>query len=316
MRCEWSVLMKGSQQQIQKIYSAERYFRRNESIVIQNIRHTQYTFPTAELHRREFWKIVYIEEGSGLFCINGHQYPFCPGFLYLSHPNDLTSLELTQNIQLYNILFKKEFLESDIKRLFGDYQFFSLFNQEFQPEKSLSHSLLHILDTNRNIFTHIKKMEREQARNDANTAEMLRYYLLELLVELSRLSAKSYKNRRQKEIIQYVDRYLQDHFRDQVTPSNLAGEIGISLGYLFSIYQKWKHCSMGRQLLILRLNALKQDLLQTDESIERLCYRSGFSDLTNLYKVFKREENMTPKEFRNNARNSQTLRSQITCSTL
>lgn len=290
---------------IEQIYPADMFFRRNLPIEVTRVIHSPGNFPEPDriVHRREFWKVVYIVKGTGIFHINGRSYPFSAGFLYLSHPNDLTSLELTGEIILYNVLFRHESFTDDLKKLYGDYNFFSLFDREFNPEKSLNHELLHVLDANRNIFALIRKMERECELNDANTAEMLRYSLLELLIMLARQSAKTYNHRRKSEIIRFVDRYLEEHFRETVVPQLLADEIGISKGYLFTIYQKEKKCTIGEWLLQLRLTELKRLLLTGNTPIEKLCYRCGFSDLGNFYKVFSRELGMSPGEYRRKNRN-------------
>lgn len=262
--------------------------------------HTPLHFPEAGtvVNRREFWKIVYIISGSGVFRINGRRYPFSPSFIYLSHPDDMTSLELSENVQLYNIIFRKEPFSCDLQRLYGEYRFFSLFYHKFCPEKSSNHELLHIINSNRSIYALIRKMEREYRLNDANSAEMLRCLLLELLILLARQSAKHYTRKRKNEIIHFVDNYLREHFRERFDTALLADEIGISRGYLFTMYQKEKHCSIGAELLRLRLEALKNELRSGKDPVETLCYRCGFSDLNNLYKVFRREVGMTPGEFR------------------
>lgn len=282
------------------VYKYEQYFRRNLPVEVIKVVHNPENFPQAEdvAYRREFWKIVYIISGNGVFRINGRRYPFSPRFIYLSHPDDLTTLELTGDVQLYNIIFRKEAFSDDLQRLYGEYRFFSLFYHKFSPEKSLNHELLHIVNSNRSIYALIRKMEREYQLNDANSAEMLRYSLLELLVLLARQSAKHYNRKRKNEIIHFVDNYLQEHFRKKFDTAALADDIGISRGYLFTIYQKEKHCSIGEELLRIRLEALKHGLRSGGEPVESLCYRCGFSDLGNLYKVFRREVGMTPGEYR------------------
>ena len=219
------------------VYKYEQYFRRNLPVEVIKVVHNPENFPQAEdvAYRREFWKIVYIISGNGVFRINGRRYPFSPRFIYLSHPDDLTTLELTGDVQLYNIIFRKEAFSDDLQRLYGEYRFFSLFYHKFSPEKSLNHELLHIVNSNRSIYALIRKMEREYQLNDANSAEMLRYSLLELLVLLARQSAKHYNRKRKNEIIHFVDNYLQEHFRKKFDTAALADDIGISRGYLFTI---------------------------------------------------------------------------------
>ena len=283
-----------------QIYRQNDFFSRHWPINITRFRHSSVEYPPGnrDFHQREFWKIVYILQGEGIFQINGRDYRFSPGFLYLSHPDDLTTLELKKDIELYNILFRKDFIEHDLPRLYGTYNFFSVFRREFHPTAATDHELLHVMDANRKIGALLHRMEHEWNHEDANTLEMLHLQLLELLIELARNGEKNFSRKRRSELISYINHFLDTHFREKIDAGKLAQSIGISKGYLFTIYQRKTGVSFGKKLQQLRLNEFKQLLETSSEPVETICAASGFSDLCNLYKVFHRETGLTPGEFR------------------
>ena len=80
-------------------------------------------------------------------------------------------------------------------------------------------------------------------------------------------------------------------------------EIGLSRGRLLTLYHQQTGRTIGKTLLDIRLGEAKRRLAESgEESIERICYLSGFTDLANFYKYFRRETGMTPGDYRASAR--------------
>lgn len=247
-----------------------------------------------ELHQRDFWKIVYIVSGSGILLINGRRCPFSAGFVCLIHPDDLTTWELTEKITLYNILFLQRFIADSLKKWSDSRGFFSIFEPRFQPERSLNHELLHLLDANRSIFALIRKMSHEYEQPDIHSGELLRLYLLELLIGLARLSFHSYVRRRKDEVAGFIRSYLESDCREPLNIRKIAEETGFSRGYLLTLYKQKTGETIGTTLLKIRIRKALQLLFETNLTIERICYECGFSDPANFYRTFKRETGMNP----------------------
>lgn len=163
-----------------RFYRAADYFKDDLPIVVQHNIHSPADFdPPESLNRRQFWKILYIIDGTGLLKINHREYPFGPGFVCLNHPDDLTNLALDRPVELCNILFLQKTIENDLARLYNDNSFFSIFRPDFRPEQSLSHNLLHLIDSNRRIYLEIRRLHHEYTHTDANSGEMLRHMLVD-----------------------------------------------------------------------------------------------------------------------------------------
>ena len=113
-------------------FTASQFFRKNIPFTIFQVQNRPEVYPVGDvqLHTREFWKITYITEGSGILRINNRSYSFSPGFVWLSHPDDVTTWELSEPITLYNILFLQNFIEYYLQRLNKDHLFFSIFDPE------------------------------------------------------------------------------------------------------------------------------------------------------------------------------------------
>lgn len=283
-----------------KKYRIRHYFKKNLPVSVFKAENSPAVYPPGkpEIHQREFWKIVYITKGCGTLLINGRRYPVSPGFVCLSHPDDLTTWELTESITLYNILFLRKFIADDLKRLNNSYGFFSIFDSAFRPDRSLNHELLHLLDANRNIYTLVRKMAREFESDSLNSDELLRLYLLELLIGLARLSFQSCAKRRKEGMVDFIRSHLESCYGEPLNIRRLAAEAGLSRGYLHAFYKRKTGETIGRTLLNIRIRKAVELLRETALSVERICYRCGFSDPANFYRTFKRETGKRPGDFR------------------
>ena len=88
-------------------FRKQQYFSHEVAIAVYYTVNYAYKFKPGSENRylRDFWKITYIEKGSGVHLFNEVRHPFEEGSILLSRPSDLTTAELESDIRLYNILF-------------------------------------------------------------------------------------------------------------------------------------------------------------------------------------------------------------------
>ncbi len=282
-----------------KIFLRSEFFQDELPVVVLHYRREPETFyPPETIKQRQFWEILYVAEGTGILRINHREYPFQPGFVCLLHPDDQTNLVPDGPIDLFHVLFLLGAVEGDLARLYNNSNFFSIFHPEFRPERSINHEQLHLIDSNRQIFQDIRQMYREYNHGDANTGEMLRFMLLKLLVEFSRLGVRFFHRRRRQKAVTGIDNYLREHFGEPFRSEAIAREAGISPRYLSNFYRRATGTSLQERLLAIRIEEAKKLLAGSNLPVEAICRRCGFSDRSNFYKVFRRETGLAPGEFR------------------
>ncbi len=282
-----------------QIFTAKSFFRPNmPGFALLHSQNAPDLYPEHNniFHKREFWQIFYIETGQGILFQNGSCYPFQSGFCGVRHPDDLTTYRLKQPITLYNILFKRSFLENFLSSVSKKNPFFSIF--ERSPQSMPEHDLIHLLDANRIIISLIHKMETEYFCNNPDSEEMLRVQLMELLLQMSRLSSSSRSQLSNRRMIPLTMKYLQEHFREEIQSSSIAEKFGFSRSYFLSLFKQKTGKTIGQTVLYFRLLHAKNLLLSSNLPIEQVCYHSGFSEIANFYKVFRRETGMPPGQFR------------------
>ncbi|MBR2905449.1 MAG: helix-turn-helix domain-containing protein, partial [Lentisphaeria bacterium] len=281
-------------------FFTDKFFHGNEQVAVFLREDSPQVFPQpySTLNQREFWKITSILSGQGVLVINGRRYPVFPGFVSLIHPQDLTAWELTEPLTLYNVLFQRSAVENEIQQWGKKNDFFAIFQAEKQSELSVRHELLHLLDANRNITSLIKKMHQEYKRDDLHSEDLLRIYLLELLLELSRSSLKGFARNRKTIILNFIREKLMSPGAVMPDIPALCAESGFSYGYLLSAYKNTFHETMGQTLLKNRISYAVELLKNSSYPVSQICMMCGFSDISNFYRFFRRETGHSPSFYR------------------
>lgn len=262
---------------------------------------TKYNETSNKVYQRDFWKITYINSGDGDLVINSTRHQFKPGFVFLARPSDLTTFQLkSESIDLYNILFLKSAIEPWTDELKSDYGFFSVFYTPPGEEdvEASTRERLHLLDSNREIETLIKKMSKEYHGRHPNSLLMLRLNLIELLILLTRRSVNRVKKRRRFSVVSFIRDYLERNYSFGFDYERIAEQIGVTSVYLCRLYRQQTGETIGETLLKIRTRNALRLVKETDKTISEIGFECGFNDLSYFYRAFKKETGVPPGKFR------------------
>ncbi len=257
-----------------------------------------YNAETRVLYRRDFWKIFYIFAGRGILVINGKRYPLGPGSICLIRPDDLTTFELESDITLSNILFRKKVIADRLSELKDNNDFFSIFEETPSCRAPALRDQLYLIDSNRKIQALVREMRREYLRNDQNSATMLKLYLMELLIRMTRLSARTFSRKRRGAMAAYILSRLEQNYMEPFDYRKAASELGITHIHLCSAYRREAGESIGKTLFRIRIKNAKRLLLETEKPVIEICMLCGFHDLSYFYRAFRQETGVAPGIFR------------------
>ena len=95
-----------------------------------------------------------------------------------------------------------------------------------------------------------------------------------------------------------VHDWLRQHYAEAVGLNDVAAAIGVSRSNLIHKLKKETGNTFGDMLLAARMSEAKRLLSFSSLSIGEICRRCGFQDQSYFTKVFRREINLTPREFR------------------
>lgn len=92
--------------------------------------------------------------------------------------------------------------------------------------------------------------------------------------------------------------YIAAHFREEIRLSDLTALADMSPSSFSRFFKQHTGRSLSDYIIGLRLDAAAHELVGSDTPIAKICVNSGFNNLSNFNRIFKKNKGCTPKEFR------------------
>ena len=253
-------------------------------------------------HKHNFFEIVYVEKGTGLQCINEHEFVYHPGNIFLLPPLDCHSFKIREKSRFYFIRFTDHYFLSDDQLVNGTIWF-----------DKMAYILAHynkvpgdIIGTDKErsfIIETIQSIYQEYLIGDTYSRSIISGSMFSILNILARNVERQYvargneADRRFGEILRYINTNISNP--DALRMHIIADNFGIAPTY-FSEYFK-KHAGLGLADYIMKskLKIVETKILHTDLSIKEIAYQLSFTDSSHLLKTFKKNYGMSIKEFKN-----------------
>lgn len=105
-------------------------------------------------------------------------------------------------------------------------------------------------------------------------------------------------NSRQKERIDAIFQYTIAHFQEAITLPAIADHAGMSVPAFCSYFKKSTKKTYIDFLNEVRIGHACKQLMDTQMSIEQVCYDSGFNTPANFNKQFLKVKGVTPSQYR------------------
>jgi AraC-like DNA-binding protein/quercetin dioxygenase-like cupin family protein len=107
-------------------------------------------------------------------------------------------------------------------------------------------------------------------------------------------------NPKLKERIDKVFQYTIDYFQDTITLDDVAKYAGMSVPAFCSYFKKSTKKTYIDFLNEVRVGHACKQLIDTQKSIETICYESGYNTLANFNRQFLKIKSLTPSGYRKN----------------
>lgn len=102
----------------------------------------------------------------------------------------------------------------------------------------------------------------------------------------------------EQRVITGLTRYLQEHLAEDVSLSVLAEEFHLSAQYISQLFKSEIGVNFLAYLTNIRMEQAKKLLLSSSASIAEVAEQSGYADYRVFTKVFKKNEGITPSQYR------------------
>ncbi len=137
--------------------------------------------------------------------------------------------------------------------------------------------------------------QRKDLNTEAICSNLLNSLITELIVHNSSdQRALSFM----PDYIKNMVKYLDQHFKEEISLEQLAKLYGVSQYYLSREFKKYLGVTYSEYLILLRLNYAKELLKYSGLSVNDITFQCGMNNVSHFINLFKAREDMTPLSYR------------------
>lgn len=107
--------------------------------------------------------------------------------------------------------------------------------------------------------------------------------------------------------VQKVQDYINQHYKEEIRLGQLADMVGMTEVSFSRFFKLRTGKSLQDYIIDIRLGYALRMLVDTTMSIAEICYESGFNNLSNFNRIFKKKKMVSPKDFRFNYKKKRIL---------
>ena len=253
------------------------------------------------IHYHTFIEISLILRGNGIYKTNNQTYNIQEGDIFFYRPNEahcITDIE-EDGMELLNLHISPYYLYTHFQSALNS-NYVKILAANFPLTSNKINDTL-ASEQLSEIKSLMRTIRQEMENKKSDYEIFVRNYISAVLILISR----SYKNIRfsQKEKQSYqrltqAIKYIDTHFKDNLTLDCIAQKIGYSRCYFSSIFKKCMGMSIWDYICIKRIEEALTQIKQTEKNIADIALDCGFNNAVNFNKLFKKYTNVTPNFFR------------------
>lgn len=252
-------------------------------------------FEGVPVHQHDFYEVYFFISGNVEYNVEGKSYHLKKGDILLINPLELHQPRISADQHSYErivLWIDKNYLsllcsnETSLTRCFDN--------------SNPDHTNLLRLSQSQQDFLSEKLFELLKESGEKNYGSELacKAALTRFLVELNRISL-SYESRSEKPVsplVSSVLEYINSHYCEKLSLSDLADKFFVSKYYLSHIFNSVVGTSLHRYITLKRLIHAKQ-MLSSGIRPTSAAQNCGFNDYAGFYRAFVAEFGVTPKEY-------------------
>lgn len=250
-------------------------------------------------HAHNFVEIAYVAAGEGLHVVGGIEHKTSAGDVFLINydvPHAFISGKTP--LLVYNCIFTPAYFNAALGE---SRNFFDVTDHFLLTNLYTNLPTDYIFATarggeNNHVLNIYERMLWEYQSKQIGYRDILRGYVIELLVVICRLklSVDSGRTQRMLEILEHIN----VHYRESVSVEELAASAGYSASHFRRIFKTLTGKTPNLYLQTLRVQEACRLLQDPERSVEQIAREVGYSDMKHFYTVFKRVTGKLPKAFR------------------
>lgn len=239
------------------------------------------------LHSHDYAEILWVEKGTGIHHVNGHQFRLSPGDLIMVRPKDRHTFSSSgKGIVIVNVAFPVETLDYFRQRYFEWSNLYFWTTGMFPFQMRLSRDIVKRLSSR---AEEAMKYGRSKIQLDS------------LLLFIFRQITANEKVEDSSEIPVWLFNAIQKFNSPEFFIQGIAGFVTLcdrNIDYVNRIVKLHFHKSLTDLINEFKMQYATTQLSITSMPIKEICTNCGFRNLGHFYKIFRSVYNQTPYEYR------------------
>lgn len=264
--------------------------------------HPQIPFKSPKL-RADYFSFILTKNGSGIYYLDDHKFPFDSGTIYFTNPGHIKSYELFESKNAYIIALSDPFLRQHVNSEI--YTEFPFLLAEMAPPEKLS-------KIDYEEFSILYNQILNEFKTDSNYKNKILGSLITVL--LLKIKEKFWLNynpieegTRNSQIVRSFKQILETEFRkitdkehneSKLQAQLLAERLNLHPNYLNSVIKSKTGKTVNDWISSQILTTAKNFLMSTSYSSKEIAYKLGFSEPTHFSRFFKKHTRLSPVKYR------------------
>lgn len=249
---------------------------------------------TYPIHWLEYYEIAIILSGKCIHAINGKQYPIEQGTLFLLTPADFHTLiiPIGAKISIMGAMFDEGALDDQLRQwIFSDQPDFNfkLMDQDMEIVKNAFHLMV-----------------SEYQKPNLGSLRLTKNALEQILIYFARVNKEQIKQSLDRKILPSIHfnsmqkalLYIHHHFRQPLNLELVASQANLSSNYFSERFHEITGETFQHYVQNLRLRFAAGLLAASNLSVVDVMMASGFNDPSHFGRIFKKQYQLTPRQFR------------------
>lgn len=257
------------------------------------------SFPKV-LEVNNFFKLIYIIDGSGVQFIGNNKFDYRKGNLFLITPQDTHSFDITTPTTFFFLRFEDSFISPkvDKEKDMAQHMDYILQNASHRPGCILKNKsdkpLIALL-----VESILNELKNEQLYHQKIIEQIVTTMITVVARNIALKLPKNIKENTGETVLEILNYIQQNIFEPKMLKSEImSAHFGISNDYLGKYFKKQAGETLQGYISNYKLRLIETRLLHSDMRINEIAYELNYTDESHLNKAFKKFKGISPSEYR------------------
>ncbi len=247
-------------------------------------------------HMHNFFEIAYVSNGEGYHFINGKRYRITAGDYMII--DTTASHYYDGDVEILNLIFKPKFLDRGYREIKTVKELYKKigFNDDYAL---IPADPLHYIYHNDDVREKILQVKDEIENKKIGYEDYARLLVMQIIIQAMRSICSVKSSNTDKSPVKYIEKYVYEHYDENISLSALSAELGYSLPYISRRFKQLTSLTFSEYLQSTRMQ-IACDLLTNypEMSLEDIASKVSYSDIKYFTSIFKKYIGVTPSLFK------------------